>query len=69
MILTNILNVLNTFGQPRKRVQCTVPFTSNLELGQTCTIMFNNKEFTGIVVSVVDIFDGSYPLQKIEILA
>lgn len=62
-------NVLNTFGQPRKRVQCTVPFTSNLELGQTCTIMFNNKEFTGIVVSVVDIFDGSYPLQKIEILA
>lgn len=59
---------LSIYQIPRKIVKAVVPFSETLTIGQTVTLMFNDKEFTGVVTTVVDVFDGNYPLQEIEVL-
>lgn len=61
--------VLSIYRTPRKRLKLTVPFTSSLKLGDNIFISFSSLEFTGAIVSIVDIFDGSYPVQELEVLA
>ena len=61
-------NVLNLFSVPRRYYSFVAPFINTLDLGNTVTVILNELEVTGIVTEVSDVFDGSYPTQKIKIL-
>lgn len=62
-------SIFNIYSVPRKIYSITIPFMNTLDLGSTVTIMTANLEATGVVTEVVDVFDGSYPTQKVKILA
>lgn len=61
-------NVLNLFSVPRKYYSFVAPFINTLDLGDTVTAMTPEIEVTGVVTEVSDVFDGSYPTQKIKLL-
>jgi|APGre2960657404_1045060.scaffolds.fasta_scaffold00061_4 hypothetical protein len=60
--------ILNLFSTPRKYYSFTVPYINTLDLGSTCTIMVDALEATGVVTEVSDVFDGSYPTQRIKMI-
>lgn len=60
--------LLDIFGVRRVRYQATVPYTEAISLGDAVTLSFNSGVYHGIVVGVTDVFDGTYPVQKIEVL-
>ena len=41
---------------------------NTLDLGGTATLMLQAFEVTGVATEVVDVFDGSYPTQRIKLL-
>ena len=57
------------YSSPRININFTAPFSNTLSLGDTVTVMFYNKEFTGVVTSVSDEYSSSYPTQKIQVLS
>lgn len=59
-------NILNIYSVERRYYSFTIPYLDTLDLGSTCTIMSNSIEATGVVTEVADIFDGSYPTQRIK---
>ena len=65
----NVANsVLNLYSVPRRYYSVTVPFMNTLDLGGTATLMLQAFEVTGVATEVVDVFDGSYPTQRIKLL-
>jgi len=46
-----------------------MPYSSSRELGQPITLAAGGQIFRGIIVSLTDVFDGSYPAQQVEVLA
>ncbi len=60
--------LLSIYQVPRRILKASVPYVTNLDIGSTCTFAFNNKMFTGVVTEVVDVFDGNYPIQELEVL-
>lgn len=61
-------DILNLFSVPRKYYIFTAPFINTLDLGDTATVTTSDLEITGVVVEVADVFDGSYPTQRIKLL-
>jgi hypothetical protein len=61
--------ILNLYKQPRQRLETTIPFTDALRIGQTVELNFSGATYLGAVTSVVDVLDGNYPVQNIEVIA
>lgn len=58
------------FSVPRKLLSLTVPYTAALDIGALLTVtMPDGTVCDGAVVTVSDVFDGSYPVQKLQVLA
>lgn len=61
--------LLDIFSVQRQRLTTAVPFSETLSLGDDLTLRFLGREYRGIVSSVADVFDGEYPIQRIEVIA
>lgn len=61
--------VLSIYRLPRKRISAEVPYSESLALGDSIAIVSGDLSFTGAIVSIADVFDGGYPIQKLEVLA
>lgn len=61
--------VLSIYRLPRKRITTEVPYSESLALGDSIAIESGDLSFVGAIVSLADVFDGGYPIQKIEVLA
>jgi hypothetical protein len=57
------------YSVPRKVIDATVPYSATLYLGDTITLNADGQTFDGAVIEVADVFDGSYPVQRIKVLA
>jgi hypothetical protein len=49
-------------------LEVDLPYTSALKLGENISVEFGVELMIGAVVSVIDIFDGGYPIQRVMIL-
>lgn len=61
--------ILEIFKQVRIRARGELPYSSSRSLGQPITLAAGGQIFKGIIVSLTDVFDGSYPAQQVEVLA
>lgn len=57
------------YGTPRKLIPATVPYTEALDIGTATTLAPPSQSFDGAVVAVSDVFDGTYPVQRITVIA
>jgi hypothetical protein len=60
--------LLSIYAQERKLLEVDLPYTAALKLGDNISVEFGVKLMIGAVVSVIDIFDGGYPIQRVMIL-
>lgn len=61
--------LLSIYRIPRRRYSATVPFSTSINLGDAIQMEFNNGVVAGVIVSIIDVFDGAFPVQRIEVLA
>lgn len=61
--------LLSIYRLPRKRVSIEVPYSESLALGDSVAINTAVLNATGVIVSLVDVFDGGFPVQRVELLA
>lgn len=61
--------ILDLHKVPRNRMSLSVPFTETLEIGSLIEIEFFGQTYQASVTGVTDVFDGTYPVQEIEVIA
>lgn len=57
------------YGVVRKLLSTTLPYSSTLSIGDAVTLTWFGISFSGVVIELSDVFDGSYPKQKVLILS
>jgi len=60
--------LLSIYEVQRSLIDVELPYTTTLFLGDNISIVYQDEIMIGAIVSIVDIFDGSYPTQKVRVL-
>ena len=61
--------LLSIFKQVRIRAQGELPYSSSRALGKPITLAASGQIYRGVITSLTDVFDGSYPAQRVGVLA
>lgn len=61
--------LLALFSVPRKRLRGELPYQEDRELGGGAILSFNGQVYRAVFVGLTDVFDGRYPVQRIEAIA
>lgn len=61
--------LLDIYGQGRWLMQVDLPYSTALTTGVDITISFGINTYTGSIVGNTQVFDGSYPIQRITLLS
>ena len=61
--------LLSIYEVQRKIYSVDLPYTETLELGDNVSIAFGTETIVGCIISLVDVFDGGFPVNRVQILA
>jgi hypothetical protein len=61
--------LLDLYGVERQELTAVVPYRSALDIGSSVTLTFDGASYDCAVTSVVDVFDGNFPVQRITVIA
>jgi hypothetical protein len=61
--------IVQVFGVARKLIDTELPYSETRRLGDPITLYFNGEGYQSVILSLSDVFDGTYPVQKIGAIA
>ena len=61
--------LLSIYEVQRKIYSVDLPYAIALDLGDNVSIAFGTNVVVGCIISIIDVFDGGFPVNRVQILA